>query len=120
MPGVPCLYIKVNVVVNRIEAMLYHRVPRLPNGSVPGSFSMVAVLLGLFRVVRPKRDAHFIGSKGYLLLPKVVTNLYYLFGFAAAHQTPNTAYRNKKGCQVKHSECPSILAASFRLGTPPT
>jgi hypothetical protein len=69
MPSMSCLHIEVNVVINGIETMLYHRVPRLPNGGVPGSFIMVTVLMRLFRVVRPKRGAHFYCSKGYFVLP---------------------------------------------------
>jgi len=45
MPGMPRLHIEVNVVINRIEAMLYHRVPRLPDRSVPGSFVVTGEML---------------------------------------------------------------------------
>ena len=105
MPGVSRLYIEINVVVYRIEAMLYHRVPRFPYGCVPGSFTMVAIFPRLFRIISPKRGAHFSVAK--------VTNSYpdhlQIFTFskgAAAHQTTNTAYRNKKGCGRSVSNSP--------------
>jgi hypothetical protein len=69
MPDVSSLYIQVNVVINCIEAMLYHRVPRFPNGGVPGSFTIVAVFMGLFRMISPKRGAHFLVAKATYSYP---------------------------------------------------
>jgi hypothetical protein len=77
MPGMPCLNIEVNVVIYSIEAMLYHRVPRFPNGGVPGSFTMVAIFQGLFRIIRPKRGAHSSVAKVTYSYPTPVTNLYF-------------------------------------------
>ena len=109
MPDVSRLHIKINVVVNGIETMLYHRIPRFPKGRVPGSFAMVAIFPGLFRIISPKRGAHFSVAKATYSYPYRL-QIFTFFKGAAAHQTPNTAYRNKKGCWGGVSNSPPYPA----------
>jgi hypothetical protein len=58
MPGIVCLHEKVDVVINRIQAVLDDRIPRFPDRSVPGTEFAIWVLGMWFRGVVPKRSAH--------------------------------------------------------------
>ena len=58
MPGVVCLHKEVDMVVNRIQALLDDGVPRFPDRGVPGAEFAIWVLGMWFRYVVPKRSAH--------------------------------------------------------------